>query len=246
MAILLVTALSFLQHRAASSGDGPDHASAAPAGPDYSFLRVNPSGTPTRWNPCQAIHFRTNLAEAPPAAAADLGAAIGQVSSATGLTFVDDGSTTVIPTKAYESGANGHHPVVIAWATPAQTDVLAPGALDRALGAVREVGVGGASAVIDPVTGHGVYVSGLVVIDPVASAGLNPGFGPHSIGVVLMHELGHLVGLGHTTASDEIMNPVVQTTKDGSWGPGDMAGLARLGVGSGCLSVPKRRTVLIY
>jgi len=221
-----------------------DHASAAPAGPGYSFMRTNPGGTPTRWNPCQAIHYRTNLDEAPPGAADEVAAAIRQIEAATGLVFVDDGSTTVIPSTTYGQQATGTPaPVVIAWATPDQTDglsapVLLPGGLSG------ELGRGGPVIRIDPLTGHGIAVSGSVVIDATAAARLPSGFGPGALGVVLMHELGHVVGLGQTPDPDDVMDPVLQPTKDGAWGPGDLAGLARLGSASGCLRVPTSRVVV--
>ena len=244
--VVLAASVSLIRHRGATAADGADHASTAPASPDYSFMRTNPSGSPTRWNPCAPIHYRTNLTEAPPSASAEVSYALQQVASATGLRFVDDGTTTTIPTTQYETVASAHRaPVIIAWATSAQTDLLRQSPPLAALGMVHEVGVGGPGVIIDPVTGHGVYVTGMVVIESQASATLNVGFGTHSIGVVLMHELGHLVGLGHTTATDDIMNPVVQDTKDGTWGPGDLAGLRRLGIASGCLTVPSRHTVTI-
>jgi hypothetical protein len=48
---------------------------------------------------------------------------------------------------------------------------------------------------VDSVSGHGDYVTGMVMIDSQA-AGRSPGFGAGGLGVVLLHELGHLVGLG--------------------------------------------------
>jgi hypothetical protein len=240
LVVAVLAAVVIVEGRHSASGsDGPDHASAAPAGPDYSFLHTNPSGTPMRWNPCGPVHYRTNLAEAPRNAADDLAQAIEKVSGATGIRFVDDGSTTTIPDSRSEQRATTQRsPVVIAWATPGETDLLTQPPL-AGLG-VHELGIGGPGALIDPATGHGVYVSGIVVIDSAASTHLAPGFGPGSLGVVLMHELGHLVGLGHTDDANEIMDPIVQPAKDGTWGAGDLAGLSRLGVESGCLHAPGR------
>ena len=242
VALVVVGTVIARRHTAtATATDGPDHASAAPAGPNYSFENVNRSGTPMRWNPCKPIHLRVNLAEAPPNAAADLTTALQAVSTATGMTFVEDGATSVVPTRAWQRSATMRRSaVVIAWASASQTDVFGTDPFGR------EVGVGGPGAVIDPATGHGVYVSGLVVIDRDASARLAPGFGTRSIGLVLMHELGHLVGLGHTPSTADIMNPTIQPTRTGTWGAGDLAGLARLGIQSGCLKVPSRQTVTIY
>ena len=231
----------------ASPGPGSDHASTAPAGPGYSFLRVNPTGAPVRWNPCQAVHYRTNLSRAPANAASDLEQAIARLSRATGLRFVDDGSTTVIPATTYGLDSHLHaKPAIIAWATGAQTDGL--GRTGDTLGwlTAHELGRGGEKVLIDPVSHQGVAVSGSVVIDADASRALRPGFGPTSLGVVLMHELAHMVGLGHVNDPNDIMNPSVSPATIGSWSPGDLAGLTRLGASSGCLTVPKSRTVAIY
>ena len=154
----------------------------------------------------------------------DLTTALQLLATATGLKFVNDGTTTVIPSTRYGADASGHpKPVVIAWATPAQTDGLGvtfSGPLQP-----HELGRGGASARVDPFTGHGVHVSGSVVIDAQASAILKPGFGPGGVGVLLLHELGHLVGLGHVNDPTQIMNPVLVPTKTGAYGAGDLAGL---------------------
>jgi len=125
--------------------------------------------------------------------------------------------------------------------TPEQSAALR--ALPGEVG-VTELGRAGPGALVDPITGHGVYVTGAVLIDA-AAANLSPGFGPGGLGAVLMHELGHLVGLGHTQDPTQIMNPQLLQTKDGTYGAGDLAGLARLGAASGCLKVPKGKTTTL-
>jgi hypothetical protein len=54
--------------------------------------------------------------------------------------------------------------------------------------------------------------------------------------VLLMHELGHAVGLGHTLDPHEVMFPVISEASPGTWGSGDLVGLARVGASGGCIS----------
>ena len=48
---------------------------------------------------------------------------------------------------------------------------------------------------------------------------------------VLLHELGHLVGLDHVTDKNQVMYPTL-THPIGHYAPGDVAGLAILGNGA--------------
>ena len=61
-----------------------------------------------------------------------------------------------------------------------------------------------------------------------------PGFDlPGQQGPVILHELGHLMGLGHVKTVGELMHPSGGGTVD--LGPGDLEGLRQLGASGGCL-----------
>ena len=242
--------------------DGPDHASAAPAGPGYTFLRVNRSGTPVRWNPCLPIYYQLDLTAAPSWATADIARALAAISSATGMDFVYEGPTNQFPTAGVPVGAGTtQSPVVIAWATadesrqdslPTDLASAASSSADPSSSAASSSSADssspGADALAhtepvvsaDELTGHGVYVAGSVVISAAASQ-LPSGFGSGSDGVLLLHQLARLVGLNDVTgntARGEVMDPQVLSSGVTRLGSGDLAGLRRLGSASGCLNVP--------
>ena len=273
VALLLVPVL-WKKSTSGGNPDGSDHASAAPAGPGYSFLLVNRSGTPVRWNPCDPIYYQLDLTSAPSWAETDIGDAISSISTATGIQFVFEGSTNQFPDKQVPAGWTPADPppVVIAWASAAQSQNLnlptsfspdssgaspssgvtsstSPSSSSSSSSSSSPSSSGVSSAGVDSlgrtvpvvaddqVTGHEVYVAGSVVISSAAS-GLADGFGPGGAGVLLLHQLGRLVGLGDTQDPLEVMNPDVLSTQVNGLGPGDRAGLKRLGSESGCLKTP--------
>jgi len=209
-------------------------ARAAGSASSFTFMATGPGGAPARWDPCTPVHYVTNLAEAPAGAAGVVHGAIARLSAATGLTFVDDGATTEVPganRQAYQPSRYGARwaPVVIAWARPSESDLLPGGNI---------IGEGGSSWV-QAGSGPKVYVSGEVVIDPANTGMLAPTFGSGStLGELLLHELGHVAGLGHTTDQTQIMYPVLEPLPEARYGAGDLAGLTHLGAAPGCVATP--------
>ena len=63
---------------------------------------------------------------------------------------------------------------------------------------------------------------------------VKPGFGPgHTLGGVLLHELGHALNLDHVDVQTELMFPCVTDLSPDGFGPGDRMGLWLLGAGRG-------------
>lgn len=254
-ALLAATALSLTpaaQHGSApllagtASGDADAttvHSASAAAGnaKAYAFLSQQSTGQAiARWNPCTVIHYRVNTSRASAGALADAQEAIRRVAAQTGLKFAYQGTTTVMPGAkgaTYPAGTQ----LVIAWAKPGQSTYMPA----RPSGSGGPAGEGGASWVGSHDTkgrAWGRIVQGYVVLD--ATLPLTGGFGAGPVtgwqgtrGQLLMHEVGHAIGLDHPKIADkaQIMYPTL-SRKYAVWGAGDLAGLKILGSGSGCLS----------
>jgi hypothetical protein len=198
---------------------------------EFTFMATI-GGAPVRWNPCEPIHYVVNLGAAPAGSLQDVQTAVLRLSSATGIAFAYDGLTDEIPTRnrdAFQPDRYGDRwaPVLIGWVDPrTSTFDFDPGGHEAA----------GIAGPLYPDTGPStIYVSGTVAIniqDPNP-----PGFDlPGEQGPVVMHELAHVLGLGHYKAQGELMEPSGGGVTD--FGPGDLEGLHEFGRSAGCLTTP--------
>jgi hypothetical protein len=178
---------------------------------------------PVSYDPCHTIHYVVRVGLGPLNGAALVREAVDRVSQATGLRFEFDGMTDEVP--QYADRRLPDQPVWIGWAGESETDLWA-----------REgdvVGVAASAPMVND-NGHQVYVTGFAAFRPDNS--LPPTFGAgETEGSVILHELGHVVGLDHVDDEREVMfGSVSHFTGDG-YGPGDLRGLWELGASQGCL-----------
>lgn len=194
---------------------------------DFSFLGEGADGKPLRWNPCAPIHVIVNTNEATPGALEDVKQALATLSSTSGLSFVVDGPTDVIPQSNWYSTkwqGSDFPPVVIAWAKTAESDVFSDG---------DESGRGGPAYAT--INGETRYVTGEVILNSEQNSLYAPGFGPGMTrGTLLLHELGHLVGLNHAKDKGQVMYPYTGWFSPKDYTSADLAGLNQLGSARGC------------
>lgn len=199
---------------------------------EYSFIDMV-NGRPVRWNPCSPIHYVVNLTNAPPGSLDDVTAAVKTISDASGISFAYDGLSTEAPRllrPAYQPYRYGAHwaPVLIAWVDP----VLGGFKFNKDKHGREAIGIGGP---MWPSGDPTQYVSGFVVIND--KDGYQPGFGsPFVQGATILHELGHVLGLGHVKAQGELME--FAGGGMATFGPGDLEGLKKVGRPAGCLVPP--------
>lgn len=175
-------------------------------------------GEPVRWEACQPIHYAVNPTGMPDGGREVLESAFARVSRATGLYFVDDGTTDATDLSVDDPWQyqQGYPPVLIRWDLPAEESEEG-----------HKLGEAGPASVTDP-TGRPTYVTGTAGLTVEGSAhDLDTDWGTASMRAVWLHELAHLVGLDHVEDPSQLMNPTVSGLYD--FADGDLTGLAELG-----------------
>jgi hypothetical protein len=203
-----------------------------------------------RWAPCltingttkrHVIHYRVNPAgKDSRVKLAKKG--IARLATASGLTFRYDGRTSYIPHNAVRDGQTvfqaldmeqkAHVPLVVAWAKQG-TGAGASNLLDSG-----EAGKGTVSWRSGSDSQLRIN-DGAVIIRRDAGKLLKHGFGAGgTVGSLILHELGHAVGLEHADPG-EIMAPIIDSRTPGNYAAGDLKGLALVGRAAGCMTTPR-------
>lgn len=195
----------------------------------YAFLQTQPgSADPVTYDPCVVIHVGVNHEQAPAHAEEMVREAVQRVNQATGLPLVVDAAPSDQPLNTSWSTAGmtldeATPPfVLVGWSTS--------GAMTELDGKVA--GLGGSMATPSTRTGQLVWRIGQVALDAdtyrdLASRGVD---GRLEGRAIIMHELGHVVGLAHVDDTRQLM--AARNTGRTEFGDGDLRGLYRLGQGA--------------
>lgn len=191
---------------------------------DYTFMNYD-AGEPVRWDPCRSVYYVINPEGAPPGSEDLIFDAVTSVQDATGLYFVYEGHTSEPATfdrDLIQEQVYGERfvPLVIGWATEMDDPVLE--------GSVA--GMGGSSVVNGAYGDQRYLTGGVVILDARDLHMMMASQNQKGLALaVIMHELGHVVGLDHVEDTGELMNPTNSSLDH--WGPGDLEGLAIAGKG---------------
>lgn len=182
----------------------------------YALLNKLPHGEPITYDPCRPIHYVVNPDGGPPDYRSFIEPAIREVEAASGLKFVDDG----LSDDAWESRSRGlsRRPVLITFNRPEEVAELAG----------EIVGVGG-SLSWAPSGRTPRYLTGSIALDAEWFVNASEKGRTLEQKSVVMHELGHVLGLDHVDDPAELM--YADNVGQLAFGPGDLTGLAILGAG---------------
>jgi hypothetical protein len=199
----------------------------------YTFLTTF-RGKPVRWDPCAPITYRVNLNGSAPAselrhvhaAFAELGRALG------GVRFAYKGATGVVPDKSDDAKAARTN-IVVAFAAPGA------GRAKSSMIKGREAARGGFGPT-SWTTGDGAHVpiakAGAVVVDARKFRTMSR----KTRTALYLHEIGHVLGLGHAGDRAQLMYPTLLNSGPRTYAAGDRSGLEQLGRAAGCLQVPAK------
>jgi hypothetical protein len=190
-------------------------------------------GGPVRWDPCQTITYAVNARGASSPVRPDLRVALRRVTRATGIAFRSVGPTRASFFRTYlrmrYQGVIGRAELVLIWVDHDEYQAILRRLRDPRPSIAFAKTMAGLHANQDQ------YFGGIIVMDGDATSGQGFGF-RYAHGAVLLHELGHIMGLDHVRDPGQLMysgrHPDF-TISD--FGAGDLEGLRRLGQEAGCL-----------
>lgn len=211
-----------------------------PRGSSSSYERMSYKGINFQWDPCKTIKYRINPGYAGEGSIAFTQAAVELLERATGFRTKYVGTTTSVPAsrQKYQKGTD----MVIAWSHQNDYSDL-----------VQAVGLGGPGDLkaarrksnnkpILEIKQPGVTMN-MAYADQYPFTFDDPA--NETMGLVLVHELGHAFGLEHYADNIQAMHPgdrpPSETGYHAYYEAGDLAGLRAQGAQGGCLKPYRKR-----
>ena len=197
-----------------------------PEGSGGYTLLDSQDGRAVTWDPCRPVHYVVDTRTAPPGGEYQLADALARLQTVTGLVFVADGATDEVPDDRrapYQPERYGDRwaPVLVSWSDPAAHPDLAGDVAAYA----------GPQPVDGAAPGSRRYVTGVLVLDGPQLAEMAAGpAGLARARAVVLHELAHLIGLGHVEDHRQLMYPST-TPLVVDFADGDLRGLAEVSSG---------------
>lgn len=181
-------------------------------GEGYTFVATQSDGvSPVTW-PCEGtIPVEINPQHAPDGYAELVASALGRVNEASGFTFEVVGETD---DRSFLERGPG--PVLLGFADADEVPALAG----------PTAGLGGAVHAQRAAGGPRTAVGGMVVLDVDVFADFTGELSAPVAEAIVIHELAHVLGLGHTDAGGELMQAV--SLGQTQLGAGDLTGLRHL------------------
>ncbi|RKS80404.1 matrixin [Motilibacter peucedani] len=188
----------------------------------YAFLYSNGYGG-GHWNGCHVVTYRVNPTALPPGFMTDLATALSKIHDVTGLSFQYLGASSYVPWgngSGTIPAADADADLLVAAADPSESAQLTS----------STIALGGSNYQVpsgrEPQIYRGFYLFN-TQYDSLAD-GFAPGV--DSKGYVMLHELGHVLGLDHVGDDPgEVMYPYINGASfDGGYASGDLAGLHAL------------------
>lgn len=192
---------------------------------NHVFQETTPDGSPVTYDPCRPIHYVVNTTGMPSRGLELVRDAIRKISAASGLAFIEDGLSAehlVQDRKPLQKERYGNQwaPLLVGWVDEVSNPLI-----------TRDIAGAAGSDIAQPDGPESRrYVTGQIELnrDWFALALTRPG-GYALARAVVLHELGHLVGLDHVADPDELMYESNSGMTE--LAPSDREGLAAVGAG---------------
>ncbi len=185
-----------------------------------------------RHDPCAVHTYRVRKKHLPRGALKDVRRAMKMVSKASGMKFKYAGKTKNVPL-IFEDGVlrqYGDASILIGWVTAKEYP-----------GIKWVAGAGGARYAGADANGFGLATEGHAAFNTDRRAGVKKGFGRgNTRGELILHEVGHALGLDHVKKRGQVMKPNFHLKRD-KYGRGDLAGFKRVGAAAGCFPAAARQ-----